>query len=291
MDICCPHDMSVSEDVSSFCALSLGPPDNPNDHNKNLYDDLGNRLTEFLHVQNKQKSSSVAVPSPNDGQIGTSAKEVGYKESHANELDKLTNEKCLAKCATFPCSAESKSSADVLDMEERHKEDLTPGDSVENGHDQSANCPYPRSISLPTPLKLVSAMKGSREKQGAPPQKLTVTWAADVYDPVPTSVSHVPSSKPQRYRNDNRRNGKNKLKASGKTSRGNRGKDKKQSRKGGGRSNRSFKPVDDEGNGACFSGPHRNAIDFDVGSPDPFCGQSFLKKSVTSIHFSVTEAT
>ncbi|KAL3536371.1 hypothetical protein ACH5RR_004832 [Cinchona calisaya] len=285
MDICCPRDMSEG----SFCASSFHPI--PCEDNKNLYDELGNHLTKFLHIQNKQKSTCVVLPSPNDGQIGTSAMEVEHKDCHEIELDKLTNEKRLTKCATFPCSATSTCSADTFDVEEGHNGGLTPEHSLEKDHTQPANCPCPRSISLPIPLKLISALKGSREKQGAPPRKLTVTWAADVYDPLPTSVSHVPNSKPQRYKNDYKRNGKNKQKAGGKASRVNKGKDKKQSRKGGGSSNRSFKPVDNEGNGACSVGHQGNAIDFDVGSPDPFCGHSFLKKSVSPLHFPVTEAT
>ncbi|KAL3531844.1 hypothetical protein ACH5RR_005365 [Cinchona calisaya] len=290
MDICCPRNMSVSEDLSSFCALSLDQPEIPSDGNTNLYvNDLSDCLAEFLNTENKQKSTFAKCG--NDGRMVNATKEVEYKDAHEIELEKLTNEKSLSKCATFPCASKIKCSADIFDVEEGCNGDLTSEDSLENGHTQSASRPYPRSISLPTPLKLVSAMKGSREKQGAPPRKLTVKWAADVYDPIPTSVSHVPSSKPQRYRNDYKRNGKNKQKGGGKASRGSRGKDKKQSRKGSGSSNRSFKPVDSEVNGACSSVPPTSTLDFDVGSPDPFCGHSFLKKSVTPLHFPVTEAT
>ncbi|CAH1441899.1 unnamed protein product [Lactuca virosa] len=43
-----------------------------------------------------------------------------------------------------------------------------------------------------TARKPVSAKKGSLEKRGVtPPQKLTVKWAPDVYDPVPSSISHT----------------------------------------------------------------------------------------------------
>lgn len=49
-------------------------------------------------------------------------------------------------------------------------------------------------VSLPTSLKLVSAMKGSREKQGLHTGKLSVNWAPDVYEPPHTSQSHTVKS-------------------------------------------------------------------------------------------------
>jgi len=79
-----------------------------------------------------------------------------------------------------------------------------------------------------TPLKLVSAIKGRREKQGSLPRKLTVTWAPDVYDPIPTSVSHLPNpNKGQSHKSGNNKNGNNKQKNNGKSSRGSNGRYKK----------------------------------------------------------------
>lgn len=133
-------------------------------------------------------------------------------------------------------------------------------------------------------------MKGSRERLGAPPRKLAVKWAPDVYDPIPTAVSHVPNNRPQRHKSD-KKNGKNKHKGGGKASRGNKGKDKKQSRKYAGSSNRCFKPLDNLETITCYGEPQTSAVDFDVDSPDPFCGHSFLRKSVAQLHFPVAEAT
>ncbi|KAK1426122.1 hypothetical protein QVD17_14791 [Tagetes erecta] len=81
------------------------------------------------------------------------------------------------------------------------------------------------STSLPITPKPISAMKGSREKQRAgPPQKLTVKWAPEVYDPVPTSVSHAVTNKqPQKQ---SKKNSKSKQKNGGKSSRGNKNKNK-----------------------------------------------------------------
>ncbi|XP_057801461.1 uncharacterized protein LOC131016756 [Salvia miltiorrhiza] len=147
----------------------------------------------------------------------------------------------------------------------------------------------PESTSSATRSKLASAMKGSREKQGIPPKKLSVTWAPDVYDPIPTSVSHVPSSRNQYLRNNGRKYGKNKQKGGGKSSRGGKGKDKKQARKNGGTTSK-FKSVHDD-SVASFSEPEAGIIDFDVVGTDPFCGSSFLKESVQKLHFPVAEAT
>lgn len=132
-------------------------------------------------------------------------------------------------------------------------------------------------------------MKGSREKKGIWFEKLSVTWAPDVYDPIPTSVSHFPSSKNQQYRNNGRKYGKNKQRGGGKSSRGGKGKDKKQARKNGS-NNTELKPEHDD-SVASFSEPEASIISFNVVSADPFCGTSFLKESVNNLHFPVAEAT
>lgn len=125
-------------------------------------------------------------------------------------------------------------------------------------------------------------MKGSREKQGSP-RKLTVSWAPDVYDPIPNSLSHSVKSKPKKSRKDrdkdnthNKKNGKKGQKGS--SSKGLGGKDKRQFRKSGGRSDKCYKTDASEG-----------SDDFGVGSPD-YCGSSFLKNSSAKFHYSVAEA-
>lgn len=143
-----------------------------------------------------------------------------------------------------------------------------------------------------TPLKLVSAMKGSREKEGIPFNKLNVTWTPDVYDPPPTIVSHtVRTYKKQQQSKNNRKNGKNKQK--GKSPRGSNGKDKKQLRKTVGSGDRGFRSyeVKDKLIASNFIDTSRELEDFEVGSPDGYCGSSFLRKSLTKVHFSVAEAT
>ncbi|XP_076949954.1 uncharacterized protein LOC143622791 [Bidens hawaiensis] len=90
--------------------------------------------------------------------------------------------------------------------------------------DSSCSC---SSSPLSPTVKPVSAMKGSRE---GPPQKRTVKWAPEVYDPVPTSVSHaVTNNKPQK----SKKKSKSKQKNGSKSSRGNKHKDKLAGKGGG----------------------------------------------------------
>ncbi|XP_065852779.1 uncharacterized protein [Euphorbia lathyris] len=133
-------------------------------------------------------------------------------------------------------------------------------------------------------VPIVSAMKGTREKLGASPRKLTVNWAPDVYDPVPNSLSHAVKSKQKKSRKDKdkdnnnyKKNGKKGQKGYSKGGAGS--KDKKQHRKTGGRSEKCYRSCDGLD----------SSDEFDVGSPD-YCGSSFLKKSPANFHYSVAEA-
>ncbi|GFS37378.1 hypothetical protein Acr_00g0051620 [Actinidia rufa] len=67
--------------------------------------------------------------------------------------------------------------------------------------------------SLPTSLRPISAMKGSREKNGLHVGKLSVNWAPDVYDPPPTSQSHTVKSQRQHYSMVNKKSYRHKHKA------------------------------------------------------------------------------
>ncbi|KAH8506194.1 hypothetical protein H0E87_013135 [Populus deltoides] len=154
---------------------------------------------------------------------------------------------------------------------------MAPSDEEDNEPETGLQLLFPEEFPRlnSTRLPLVSAMKGSREKQGGSPRKLTVSWAPDVYDPIPNSLSHsVKSSKQKKSsrkdrdkdNNHNKKNGKKGQKGS--SSKGLGGKDKKQFRKSGGRSDKCYKTMD-----------AREDTDFGVGSPD-YCGSSFLKNSV-----------
>lgn len=238
---------------------------------------LGDHLTKFLKIKEDQDSSDEIKPK--------SYKDHVFENTHcSSNPSNLATERGLIKFATFPCSSKS-TSGEFIDKKEEPNDD-----------ESSANQLLSHSKSLPTPLKLKSAIKGSREKLGTPPpEKLSVKWAPDVYDPIPTSVSHVPKNKP-RHRSDGKKKGKNKQKNSAKYSRGSKGKDKKQVRKHGSssNSNRDFPHFDESSSNIILVSPSEfqtSIADFDIGSPVAFCGSSFLKKSVPKLHFAVAEAT
>lgn len=139
-------------------------------------------------------------------------------------------------------------------------------------------------------MNLVSAMKGSREKHGASPRKLSVSWAPDVYDPIPTSLSHTfTGAKKQHKSKNNRKNWKNGKKGQkGNSSRGGNGKDKKQRCKASGNCS-GYKSVDTRER---LTDPNDEFGDLTVGSPDSqsYCGTSFFKNSHTKMHYPVAEA-
>ncbi|KAA8518870.1 hypothetical protein F0562_016356 [Nyssa sinensis] len=255
--------------------------------------DLGDGLTEFLHIQDdlKSESNSILFPPSDKNDISNAEKDNVCEESDKNKSAIVASDECLCKCSTFPCSGETTSCAVSTDGEHEHELDEMTTVVKENGYESAKQANLP-PISLPNPPKLVSALKGSREKLGTPPRQLTVTWAPDVYDPRPTAVSHVPTSKKQRHRSDSRKsdgkkNGRNKQKGGGKLG---RGKDKKQVRKYGGSSNK-FKSLDEEDRVVQYDETYADLVDFDVGNSESYCGSSFLKQSVPKMHFSVAEAT
>ncbi|CAL5411099.1 unnamed protein product [Camellia sinensis] len=337
--------------------------------------ELGNSLTEFLHIQDDKKlasSSNLVQPADKTDNFNVE-KEDKCKDLDQTEPTTVTSEKFFPKCATFACSGKKASLAVSANVED----DINAAVLEKNGH-ESVNPACPQSISLPfsdlvdppescavclydfdggdeirrltncchifhrscldrwmdhdhrtcplcrtlfipdnlqdvftarlwaasgisdyygeTPSKLVSAMKGSREKQGmTPPEKLTVRWAPDVYDPPPsisTSTSgkiKKPQPKSESKRYYDYKNGKNKQK--GKPSKGSSSKDKKHVRKHGGSSNKYFQTLDNDDRVVDYNEPCGESGCFGVGSPNSYCGSSFLKKSVRELHFSIAEAT
>ncbi|XP_019052816.1 PREDICTED: uncharacterized protein LOC104594601 [Nelumbo nucifera] len=203
----------------------------------------------------------------------------GELKIHQLQSSISTTQKGLTRFATFPCSGMT-CAASMNGREEIPAQSST----------LSGNPTCTRSISLPTPLKLVSAMKGSREKQGMPLKKLNVTWAPDVYDPPATSLSHTVKSHNQHRSRGNKKNGKHKHKS--KSSRGS-GSDKKQSRKVvSSTDTRSKLPTSSE---RLLIGGLRQStvetVDFATTGQDTKCGSSFLRTSLAKMHISVAEAT
>ncbi|KAI3474068.1 hypothetical protein Pfo_028856 [Paulownia fortunei] len=246
MEVFVPCNTSDRLHISSSGGSSTDPDNLIQYNSKDLsMNDLKTCLTEFLNIEDTGISTSGFYQSPGKNDIGNVVTEYECKDSVKSKSGNSPSEKCFSKCATFPPLRGPKSSGDVFISEKGNEEDITAKVSEVNGSAKPFNQCYSRSISLPIPSKPVSAMKGSREKQGIPPKKLSVTWSPDVYDPIPTSVSHVPSNKNQRYRSDGKKSGKYKQKGGGKSSRGSRGKDKKQGRKSCGGSNK-LKPLHED---------------------------------------------
>ncbi|KAK4345555.1 hypothetical protein RND71_035731 [Anisodus tanguticus] len=278
MDDCPASYKSVSD--GTLCESSKETPNCAFVNREGLsINNFGPHFTDHPNIQDAEDS--------NDKCNAEIVKEDVSEDSHGSDFGNVASGKCLIRCATFPCSGMSVPPAEFGGEEQ---EDDVTADVMTHGADaKSPDLPYSRSISLPTASKLVSAIKGGREKQGSLPRKLTVTWAPDVYDPIPTSVSHVPN-KGQSHKSGKKKNGKNKQKTNGKSSRGSKGRDKKQARKHGGSSQINYHPRDDSNITASSSEVQSSIVDFDIGSPDPFCGSSFLKKSMTKLHFPVAEA-
>ncbi|XP_024988155.1 uncharacterized protein LOC112522989 isoform X2 [Cynara cardunculus var. scolymus] len=268
MDICSHIVLPVTDDVKDLYGLCMHTLESSHRVTKALCEDeLSNGVTEFLNIQDdREEDSGSSLPFKNSEFQNKDA----CDDSHPSKIATQTPEEYLCKCATCPCSCKTLlSPPGVVASEVSTYDDKTH-------------------------LKPVSAMKGSREKRGAaPPVKLTVKWAPDVYDPIPTSVSHVvTNNKSSRH---SKKNSKNKQKNASKSSssRGSKGKDKKQVRKRGGRSSSSmgYKLAEHE---------EEEVADFREHEPEPssigfheqFCGSSFLKRHGTSLHLSsVAEAT
>ncbi|XP_047977013.1 uncharacterized protein LOC125219161 isoform X1 [Salvia hispanica] len=282
MEVFGPHNTSSCLYIASSGCSSTDPDHLAQKNSKDLsMNDLKTCLTEFFSVEDIGSSTNELNLSPGKDYVVNVVKECECQGLERIHTDHSASEKCLSKCASGP-----KPSVDAIIGEKEEQEgDIRAEVSEVNDFNNPSNKCYPQSKSLPLPLKLVSAMKGTREKQGMPPKRLSVTWAPEVYDPVPTSVSHLPSNKNLNYRSNSKKYGKYKQKSGSKSSRGSKSKDKKQVRKSGGGSTK-LRPFF-ETYGDSIGEPH---VDFDVSTPDPFCGSSFLKQSV-SMHFPVAEAT
>ncbi|XP_073052593.1 uncharacterized protein [Primulina eburnea] len=223
MEVWVPCNTPTSQNISGNSGFSLDPHNfticNARDNTMN---ELKTCFTEFLNIQDDQKSMSGYCLSSDRNAIGNVVKkEVGPENSNKSTSSSLASEKLFNEYATFTPPGELKVEK-LFGGKEMQETDIT------------AELPE-------TPVKLVSAMKGNREKQGIPTKKLSVTWDSDVYDPVPASVSHFPSYNNQHCRSNGKKYGKNKQKGGSKSLRGSKGKDKKQGQKNSGNAHK-FKP-------------------------------------------------
>ncbi|KAL4031933.1 hypothetical protein IC575_010227 [Cucumis melo] len=192
-----------------------------------------------------------------------------------------SSKKCLSKSKSFPLPVVTSPPNDSLDNDKERQTAM--GDVSCN---ESMHQAFSRSISLPVPAKLVSAMKGSRAQHYGESPKMTVTWAPDVYDPPQTSLCHCVKNNKKQQKSKNRKNGKKGQKGSN-SSRGSGGRDKRQARKSVGSSDRYQRSFNSQ---ESLVNTLNEFESFDDGSSDSHCGSIFLKTSVTKVHYSVTEA-
>lgn len=228
----------------------------------NIISKLEGIFSESLHIQDAQKSEHASE----EHHIGNC--DVGERNLRGGfELQETKLDiNCLKKCPSFP-----------------YPDVLLPSSSSEEENDtspskQSPKQSYSSSVSLSAPSKLVSAMKGSREKEGRSQMTLTVKWAPDVYDPIPTLSSHTVKIKKQpksRSRKGEKKNGKKSQKVN--YSKRGSSKDKQYL-------NRWL-----HSRGEMFEAS-TELDNLDVANHDSHCGTSYLKTSVTKVHYPIGEA-
>lgn len=309
MDISSPCGNLVLENVGCSLGLqcSVNQKQNPcSSHYQDLVSNLETALGDSLNIK-EVGEESLSVKDVGEGSF--TIKDVGEESfdikvvgdvehaSNGNDISGVEKGdsrrspkgqkgefmlKCLNKYATFPTSNMVLPPNGSSDMEEEEPETALRWLFGEEHYNQG----YSRTVSLPAPLKLLSAMKGSREKEGLSAGKLTVKWAPDVYDPPVTLMSHtVKGNKQQKSRNKKnwKRDGKK-----GQRSNASRGKDKKQYRKGGA-SERCHRSLDAR---ETIADTNDEFGDLVVGSREPhsYCGSSFLKNSLSNMHYPVAEA-
>ncbi|CAA0830500.1 Unknown protein [Striga hermonthica] len=292
MEVSVPGNTSHYLD-SSCGSLTAYPHDLIHNDSENLsMCDLKTCLAELSNIDETRISTSGCHLSPEKNCIRDVGRESDSEDLGKSVFGSLSAGKCLSKCASFPPVHEPKSTGDVTVGEKgKHEGDTTV--EASDGNCSAKPACYARSTSLPVPLKLISSLKGSREKrEGTSPKNLSVTWAPDVYDPIPTSVSHVPTDKNQSYRNSSKKSGKYKQRSSGKSSRGGKSKDKKQARKSfsgstsKSSSNGKLKQPFHMGGGVVLGKARLAGLDYNVGGPDPFCGSSFSEGVGHQVAFS-----
>nr|CAD1828722.1 unnamed protein product [Ananas comosus var. bracteatus] len=221
----------------------------------------------FVHngqVQALQKQSYDGATSDQNETVDIKEAAVCLDSTSLASLD-ATKQKCLTKCATFPFSNEIQDGA-VQDSAP------TAGQSVA----------YERSISLPTSLKLVSAMKGGARKMGHRQLRSFMS----------TKKSYQQRSKPKK------KNHKQKNKA--KSSRG--GANERKHLNGiGGTSlprNTRLQAVGDsllsDGHGKSTAEvleyAKESAAEVLDYAKESKCGSSFLREALAKMHFSTAEA-
>ncbi|XP_008807744.2 uncharacterized protein LOC103720010 [Phoenix dactylifera] len=239
---------------------------------------LGGRLSDPNAISDQEETRD-------SKEIETCQESCGSVSLDANKL------KSLNKCATFPCSSEAQ--LDTLPIKGSNEESST---EVQGQPSSTFKSPaYSRSMSLPTSLKLVSAMKGGRAQNGVSPTvKLQVKWAPEVYDPPATSLSHTVKKshhqRPKAKKKDNHKNKHNK----GRSSRGS-GLERKRANQSsiGTVSNpldMRFPVAGDRLLLDRFGKSNAEALEYAVSTRESKCGGGFLREALAKVNLSTAEA-
>ncbi|XP_077213180.1 uncharacterized protein LOC143848185 [Tasmannia lanceolata] len=258
---------------------------------KGLVLELRSSLDETLHIQDVVQGGVLDhVPTLGKDEIGHSEEgmmcpELKVEQSSASIAN---TQKSFSKSATFPSSEKM----------------LSSSISIDSSDEESESRACARSMSLPTSLKLVSAMKGGREQQGTYwKMKLNVKWADDVYDPPSTSLSHTVKSHHHQRPKNKRRDHKHKH-SKGKSTRGNNNEKKHHMNRKSSvpadslrlrlQAHDEMLPLDGFGEsslqaiskrGSSFLGDE-SGMEV-VSTQDSKCGSSFLRASLAKVHLSV----
>lgn len=255
------------------------------DTQESLIAELGNALNAILHVKDAQIHLSGCISPPARDESRSS-------EINTNQPELLitTSRKSLSKSPGI-CSQNATSVVCFDDT----KDEVYDNTSQHQKDQNSENLPLKHPPPLSVPKKLVSALKGTREKAGTPPKKLSVTWASDVYDPPVTSVSHSLKNHSQQRSRSKKHNKRQK----GKSSQGSSSSSGKRYHKHHGKSDHHHhhsKPSSSPPSpGTPIFGNYKSTLellDFSVAGNDTKCGSSFLRSSLAEVHnIPVAEAT
>lgn len=141
-------------------------------------------------------------------------------EDYDEEEDDLSEDELLAQMGYAKSEPEINIIKDSNEEEEEGEDGLSE-EAILAQMGYLKNEP-PKHEPITTPmanLNLVSAFKGSREKEGNPAKESRVSWAPDVYDPPPTSEDHFTTNKTERHKSEHKVKGvagKNRQKTGGK---------------------------------------------------------------------------
>ncbi|KAF5193096.1 hypothetical protein FRX31_017316 [Thalictrum thalictroides] len=292
MDVSTSYGLTVSDSLNGFhdlnhsyanqkeCCISMNSITE-----ECVIEKLGNALSEILLVQDVQLKLSGCISLSSEDELCyaescTSPEELNAdhskflnattQESPKKHVGSLLSEKSLLNSVSIDTK-------DVASNISSHPE----------SHVTYKKCGHPFLLS--TPKKLVSAMKGTREKLGIPLKKLSVTWAPDVYDPLPTSYCHTVKGHSQ-HRSRNKKSSKSKHK--GKSSQGSTSSSKRY-HKHVGKSDHRLKSSSTSERllfGA-YNQSNLDFMDFSVRGHDSYCGSSFLRATLPELHIPVAEAT